>query len=346
VLNPADPACLWQGYKGPCDLPQGWNPPVGFLASCNNLPARSNPPVGWLFSPNDRVARTGALLGAAGKVSLDQVKAVQADVYSATDFALRDLLLRRIAACGPFGSSQGRPEGTRMGGLREELERRHPQFMAALAGWDGCYDTDSAGAVAFQTLLYHFAGAYYSRRYDRPMAQMLLKSAYARDFLKSDLADAPSPNPSPVDQPAEMCALLRDAVAQAAESAKLFRNWGVMHRLEIAHIFSTVPYIGVKYRLADYPAAGANETLWKTAHPLTAWKNFATYGAVARAIMDLSNSTENYFVLLGGQDGRLRSDAALDQVPLWLSRQYIKVPLSPEDVPKSFEFSVELTPEK
>ncbi len=330
VLNPADPACLWQGFKGPCDLPQGWNPPTGFLASCNNLPARSNPPVGWLFSPNDRVARTGALLGASGKVSLDQVKAVQADVYSATDFELRDLFLRRIAACG----------------LGNELERRHPQFMAALAGWDGCYDTDSAGAVAFQTLLYYFADAYYSRRYDTPMAEMLLKSAFAREFLKSDLADGPSPNPSPVDQPAEIGALLRDAVGRAAESAKLFANWGVMHRLEIAHLFSTVPYIGGKYRLADYPAAGANETLWKTAHPLTAWRNSATYGAVARAIMDLSNPEENYFVLLGGQDGRLRSDATLDQVPLWLSRQYIKVPLSAESVRKSFEFSVELTPDK
>jgi penicillin amidase len=330
VLNPADPACLWQGFKGPCDLPQGWNPPVGFLASCNNLPARSNPAVGWLFSSNDRVARTGALLGATGKVSLDQVKAVQADVYSASDFTLRDLFLRRIAACG----------------LQEELDRRHPQFMAALAGWDGYYDADSAGAVAFQALLYHFADAYYSKRYDKPMAQMLLKSAFAREFLTSDLAEPPSPNASPVDQPAEMCALLRDAVARAAESAKPFRNWGEMHRLEIAHIFSAVPYIGGKYRLADYPAAGANETLWKTAHPLTAWKNSATYGAVARAIMDLSDAEENYFVLLGGQDGRLRSDATLDQVPLWLSRQYIKVPLSAESVRKSFEFSVELTPDR
>jgi hypothetical protein len=37
---------------------------------------------------------------------------------------------------------------------------------------------------------------------------------------------------------------------------------------------------------------------------------------------------------------------ALDQLPLWLSRQYVKVPLSPESVRKSFEFSVELRPEK
>jgi penicillin amidase len=330
VLNPADPASLWQGCKSPCDLPQGWNPQIGFLASCNNRPTWSNPPVGWLFSPNDRVARINALLGPSGKVSLDQVKAIQADVYSATDLALRDIFLRRIAACG----------------LREELERRQPQFMAALACWDGRYDADSAGAVAFQTLLYHFAGAYYSKRYDKPMAQMLLKSSYAREFLTSDLADPASPNPSPVNRPGQMRALLREAAARAAQSAKRFRNWGEMHRLEIAHLFSAVPLIGGKYRLAEYPAAGANETLWKTAHPLTAGKNATAYGAVARAIMDLSNSEENYFVLLGGQDGRLHSDAALDQLPLWLSRQYIKVPLSPEPVRKSFEFSAELRPEK
>ncbi len=328
VLNAADPDSLWQGYKGPCDLPQGWNPQTGFLASCNNLPARSNPPVGWLFSPNDRIARIGALLGASGKVSLDQVKAVQRDVYSATNVALRDLFLRRIAGCG----------------LREELELSHPQFMAALAGWNGCYDADSIGAVAFQTLLCHFAGAYYAKRYDKPMAQMLLTTAFAREFLKRDLAGEPSPNASPADQPAEFCALLRDAVARAAESAKPFHNWGEMHRLPIAHLFSVLPYIGGKYRLADYPAAGANETLWKSAHPLTAGRNSATYGAVARVIADLSNAEENYFVLLGGQDGRLHSDAALDQVPLWLSRQYLKVPLPLESVRKSFEYSVDLRP--
>ena len=346
ILNPADPGCLWQGYKGPCDLPQGWNPQTGFLASCNNLPARSNPPVGWLFSPNDRIARIGSLLGTSGKVSLDQVKAVQGDVYSATDIALRDLFLRRIAGCGPFGSSQGRPEETRTGGLSEELELSHPQFMAALAGWNGCYDADSTGAVAFQSLLFHFAGAYYAKRYDKPMAQMLLTTAFAREFLRRDLAAEPSPNPSPADQPEEICALLRDATARAAESAKAFHNWGEMHRLPIAHLFAVLPYIGEKYRLADYPAAGANETLWKSAHPLTAGKNSATYGAIARAIADLSNPEENYFVLLGGQDGRLNSEAALDQVPLWLSRQYVKVPLPLESVRKSFEYCVELRPGK
>jgi penicillin G amidase len=330
VVNPADPARLWQGFKGPCDLPQGWNPQTGFLASCNNLPAKSNPPVGWLYSPNDRVARISALVGASGKISLDQVKAIQSDVYSATDSDLRDLFLRRMTDCG----------------VREELESRQPEFMAALAAWDGCYNADSVGAVAFQTLLYHFADAYYTERYDKSMAQILLKSAYAREFLKRDMAEAPSSNGPSVNEPAEMCALFRDAAARAVESAKSFRNWGEMHRLQLAHVFSVVPHIGEKYRLADYPAAGANETLLKTAHPLTAGKNAAVYGAVARAISDLSNPEENYFVLLGGQDGRLRSDASLDQVPLWLSRQYIKVPLPLESVRKSFEFRVALTPEK
>ena len=43
---------------------------------------------------------------------------------------------------------------------------------------------------------------------------------------------------------------------------------------------------------------------------------------------------------------KLQSDASLDQVPLWLDRQYIKVPLPLESVRKNFEFKVELKPEK
>jgi len=42
------------------------------------------------------------------------------------------------------------------------------------------------------------------------------------------------------------------------------------------------------------------------------------------------------FVLIGGNDGWIGSENALDQVPLWLKGEYIRMPLRPETVAREF----------
>jgi penicillin amidase len=44
----------------------------------------------------------------------------------------------------------------------------------------------------------------------------------------------------------------------------------------------------------------------------------------------------NYFVLLGGQDGWFKSANFLDQVPYWLSGDYVQLPMRLDVVRKSF----------
>ncbi|HDP99253.1 MAG TPA: hypothetical protein ENN22_08740 [bacterium] len=61
------------------------------------------------------------------------------------------------------------------------------------------------------------------------------------------------------------------------------------------------------------------------------------YGANACYVSELSDLDENYFVLLGGQDGWLGSDHFIDLVWLWLEGGYIRIPLRFETVKKGIE---------
>ena len=76
--------------------------------------------------------------------------------------------------------------------------------------------------------------------------------------------------------------------------------------------------------------------IMKTAHDASATRHTVRYGANARHVSDMTDMDENYFVLLGGQDGWLNSSTMLDQWPLWQSGGYVRMPLTPEGVRSSF----------
>ena len=317
VLDPEKTENLWKGFLSPAQLPYVFNPRRGFLVSCNNVPVKMNPPIGYFFSAPDRFLRISALLSARSPVDLAYVRSIQRDVCSATDVELRDLLVKKIDE----------------GKLHDEINKANASFLPALRGWDGNYDTRSTGAVAFQLIFYHFANDYYPTLYEKPYSDALLRGAgrFALDDLKNGDAERIA-----------RCAK-SSAIAAAGEFGQ-FKDWGEMHRLQIAHMFSSIPLIGRKYRFGDYPAAGSNETVWKTAAALTNQRNSTRFGSTARHISDLSDPDENYFLVLGGQDGWINSAASLDQVPMWMSGEYIKVPLRPDTVGRSFEHKTVMGP--
>jgi penicillin amidase len=88
--------------------------------------------------------------------------------------------------------------------------------------------------------------------------------------------------------------------------------------------------VGGRYRFADWPAAGGNDTLNKTGHGLVRGRHAVSYGASARFLADLSDLDASHVVLLGGQDGWLGSDTFLDQAAAWRRGDYFALPLRPE----------------
>jgi penicillin G amidase len=102
--------------------------------------------------------------------------------------------------------------------------------------------------------------------------------------------------------------------------------------------------IGRRFRTPDFPADGGSDTILKTAHAMTGRRHRAGLVSTARHVSDLSDLDDNWFVLLGGQDGWSGSTTTADQIPLWRTGKYIRVPLRPESVRRVFRFCTELRP--
>ncbi len=118
-------------------------------------------------------------------------------------------------------------------------------------------------------------------------------------------------------------------------------NWGELHQQRFGHPFQMIPIIGSRFRIATYPVDGGSRTLYKTAHrKIEPYKDDpipVSYGANSRHISFMDDIDENYFVLLGGQDGWLFNQNISDQLELWKKGEYIRTPLSQAGLDKSFK---------
>jgi penicillin amidase len=319
ILDPGDPLSQWNGVVPSGQLPAAYNPRGGVLASANNRPTETPFPVGYVFSPDDRVMRMRELLNTRTAVDLDDLKAVQRDVFVQSAATLRDAYI----------------EALRRVDLDRPSDRKAARLLRLLADWDGYYRTDSRGAVAFELFHYSLQDVYYRRRYGEDAAQVLLGIAPTARLLLADLPRMPA---------AEAKAVLETALRRAARRLDSFADWGEMHRIGLAHPLAFVPVVGGRYRFGDYPAAGSSESVMKTAHASTDERHFTRFGQQARFIADMSDADAAFVVLLGGQDGWLGSSTAMDQVELWRRGEYVQLPLRPATVRAQFRRAMVVRP--
>lgn len=319
LLNSDNPNYQWKGLIGTLELPYVFDPAEGFIVSANNRPFVHNPPMGYFFSANDRVDRLTELFQQDVKVDLEFIKKTQLDVNVKSAVRLRDLLIQKMDSLN----------------LDVSNDPRTTELMTALHQWDGNYHVDSKGAVAFQMLVFHLIQDYYTEKYDEDFSAALLSSEHANTFLEQDLEKKDNE---------KIKSILQQAIKKAVKDARKYENWGEMHRLNVSHILGRIPVIGGRYRFGNYPAEGSYNSAMKTAHEITNKKHDTFYGANSRFIALMRDMDENYFVLLGGQDGWLGSENFVDQVPLWLKGEYIKIPILIENVRKAFPYRIQLLP--
>ena len=316
VLDPA--LNEWRGYLGTADLPFSLDPAEGVIASANNRPvAALDVPVGYFFSSSDRVRRLKELVLAHDKLGIEDIAGIQRDVYAASAVTLNARLV---------GASQRAGLGQTAGEQR---------LIEALAAWDGHYSSDSRGALAFEILVRHFIDAFYSPRLNEDEIAAIAGSGRVFEFVAEDIDE----------RDGEVTGALAVALGLAAPKFADFAGWGEMHRLDLGHPLANIPVIGGWFRFADLAAAGSRETVMKTAHSTTDARHGTRYGSNSRHISDLSDPDENYFVLLGGQDGWFGSSTLMDQVPLWREGRYVRVPLRIEAVREAFSHRMVLQPE-
>jgi penicillin amidase len=314
VLDASDPATHWQGYAGVLDLPVTFNPPRGVLASANDRPTGTTVPIGFCFGTDDRMQRLYALLEAKPTLDVADLERLQTDTF-APDAA-------RLAA-------QLTQEVDRITDLNDDA------FVRRLKGWDGDYGVDSAGAVAFETFLYHLVLGLYGAARAADLPELYSQWSYLTTFLVPDLLERGE---------AEREALLRRSLARAAKDAERFPTWGDMHRLQVGTSLARVPVLGRLFVIKDLPVGGSRQTPMKMSHGLERRRHNASFGSMARHISDMADPDANWFTLLGGQDGWIGSETFLDQLALWQERRYIRMPLRPDSIAAEFPITMRLMP--
>ena len=315
VLDAGDPDTHWQGLVDAPALPWTADPPDGVLATANNRPTDTALPVGFFFSADERVRRLYALLRAKDRLTPEDLMALQVDTVSPDSGALAARLVDAIrdAAAGAD----------------------HTGFVDRLAAWDGDYAAGSAGAPAFEALLYHLVPQVYGAASPEAMPRLMAQWNAVIAFLADDLAAL---------APERRRQVLAEALRLAAIDAAPIPAWGDMHRMRVAHILANLPVLGRFFRFGDYPTSGSRETPMKAAHGLVRGRHNATYGSMARHVADLSDPDANWVTLFGGQDGWLGSEGMTDQIPLWRERRPIRLPLRPETVAREFPTLMRLAP--
>ena len=318
VVTPEERDAAWAMMLGVNELPFSLNPEKGFLASANNRPTNSKTRVGYFFSPDDRVDRMTEVVESTGSLSIQDMEQLQQDTYVGSSVALRDLLIKRMDETGVDGSA---------GPKQREI-------VDLLRNWDGHYRAKSRGALAFELFRHTFTSDFYQSRFGEADWAAFANVGRIKALMLEDIERTPSRT---------LKGMLQDSLESTAARIDVFKTWGEMHRLGLAHPLAFLPVIGKRFRFADHPIGGSSDALMKTAHRTTDERHFARYGSNARHISDLTDMDRNYFVLLGGQDGWFNSANFLDQLPLWLSGEYVQMPLRMLEVTTRFRHKSELS---
>lgn len=312
LIRPLSDAAAWDKIVTSRDLPQTYNPATGFVASANNRGAEAAIPIGYFFSADDRVTRMQELLGGMTRVTAADLKRMQMDTYSSSSVTMRDAFVARAKTA--------------------TLTDAQKQTLSAMETWNGRYDRDSKGAVAFEAAMKGFLPAAFPEH--EILAFDAAGSPYQRLAAQIPALDA-----------GKFQAALAAGLTAAGEASAKYPAWGDMHRLMVQGQFAAIPVIGSRYVFDDVPAAGSSETLLKTDHDTAAERHATRYGAQARHVSDLANPDANWFVMLGGNDGWYNSSTFRDQVQAFQSGQSFQVPLKIETVRATFKHKTQLTPQ-
>ena len=307
IVSRIDDAAAWDKLVSAADFPADRDPPRGFVVSANDRPPNSEIPVGWFFSPGERAERMTVLLRASERIGFAELAALQTDIAAPAALPLRD----RLCAAVP--------------------QPRGDLVFETMTAWDGRYDEDSAGALAFELVLARLTEAITPER---------LRAFYAAVWHGRNLI---APEIEAL-APERLTGAMRAALADAGSAFRRIGGWGAAHRLRLAHPLGAIPLLGRRWRFLDWPWPGSNETVLKSAHGLVSGRHAAGYGSNARYVFDLSDPDANHLVLLGGQDGHPGSPAFLDQAELFRRGEYPTLPLDQDTARARFPHSTVLQP--
>lgn len=298
-------------------LPFSYNPKESFIASANNKPTNTAYPLAYSYAPPDRVERMKQLASSKPTLNIEDLKAMQLDVYSKSSFQVAQALANRLLSI-------------------KSLSEVSKQVAESIQAWDGHYRVNSRGAAAFEITLSKLLDKLIAPRYpQKKLRKALVRGNFWMKPFLQQLKKLPDD---------ELHTLFEEESPKVASKLKSTPTWGDLHRAEIKHPLGSLPLVGKRFRYLDYPSPGGNNTLLKAGRKLSDKRKSVTFGAQSRHISDMSDPNENYFSLISGQDGWLRTESTEQLSKLWQAGEYLKLPLEVEAIEDYFPRKTTLNP--
>lgn len=197
----------------------------------------------------------------------------------------------------------------------ELLSDEHFNLKYELKNWDGRYEIDRSSAL--NILTFHVAKEQLTTKYGENGGEFLIRSRALPEILyEESFKDG-------------FESIVNRVAKKALKDFQANPTWGDLHRLKVQHWIGNIPVLGAGYVFDEFPVAGSDSTIFKTSASLSNNVHTVRFGANSRHISDLRDPNENYFILMGGQDGFIGSAQYIDQVPLWREGKLLKVSLNP-----------------
>ncbi len=292
----------WGGYIPFDQLPGFFNPPTGIVATANQNPFPPGFPyrVDGSFHDRYRIRQIRARLGAKPKLTVDDMLAIQKDVYAAYDNFLAH---RVIAAC------------TR----RHESNEMAREAVEVLRKWNGQMDKDEAAPMITQLLNAQLANSL--------VRGLLPAGSTSPSAIRAEKAQASSltifPRPAVIEEilrtePAgwihgnDWDAWLITNLDRALQEGRKRQgtpvskwHWGRMLEWTFAHpVGKQLPVVSAYFNIGPVEMSGSSTTVKQTT---------ATVGPSERMVADLGNWDKSVQNLTTGESGFVASKHYKDE---------------------------------
>ena len=268
-----------------------------------------DPPIANAQSINDRFLRWTDLLSSITSFDVHDLMKMQNDNFSKESLGLNKLYLEGL----------------------DTQKNEYANTLTKLQNWDGRYEISSSGAVAFEILSLQIQRKLSERSKFDPIINKAMESLQDwRATLEKNLRALSD---------SERRKLVFEALQGSERFINQFPTWGDYHVQEIQTPLGMIPWLGARFRFGTYPAAGSTSTVNKSSFSPGFDQRKVNFGAMSRHISDLSSLDQNYFILLGGNDGWMGSNHLIDQIPLWRNGEYIQIPLQIEKIRQQFNMA-------
>ena len=332
----------WHGFLPVEDVPRTYNPARGYVVTANNqvFPEGAYP---YIFSkrymPSYRAARIRELLLQKDTLDVEDMKKIQADVYSKQGERLAKYFVEAYETSG------------------DKADPTMKRAAETLKDWDYQCGVDSVGAAIFH-LSYNVA---FENILKDEMSEEIFK-VYKEDLAietsfdnllektQSDLFDDKRTETHETKHDI-LYKSLRDAVSLL--KADLGSNvdswkWGKIHSLDMEHItFGQVKFLRSIFNIGTFQMPGSRHTVNNAFYGLGDRQTCATFsGSSFREINDMSDPERMVAILSAGQSGHRLSKHYKDQTDKWLRGDYNELHMDLNEILKEAEGELILSPGK